>query len=261
MRGGCRPRRSRDATFASLVALGVCAACGACAGWGDDVEPPAPRVLAYSRTLGYRHETIATAQAALTARLADDGVVVETTEDPLRFRAEELATFDGVVFLYTTGNDVLDADGKAAFEAFVRGGGGWAGVHSAADTEFEWPFYAELVVAYFDSHPVPQPATVHVDDAAHPATAGAPEPWMATDEWYNFRANARDTGGVRVLLTIDEATYAGGNMGADHPLAWAHERAGGRAFYTALGHVEDRWSDPVFVDHVAGGVRWTLHRE
>jgi type 1 glutamine amidotransferase len=228
------------------VILAGLVACG-------DAPPAAERVLVYSRTLGYRHaDAITAGQATLVTRLGADGIAVDATEDPLRFRDADLATFGAVIFLYTSGNDVLDAEGKLALEAFVRGGGGWVGVHSAADTEYAWPFYGELVVAHFLSHPAIQPATTHLADGT---------PWPATDEWYDFRANPRDTSGVRVLITVDEATYTGGTMGADHPLAWAHERAGGRAFYTAMGHTAERWSEAAFLDHVAGGVRWTLHRE
>lgn len=244
-----------------VILAGLVAATAAAAACGneDDGSSATDRILLYSRTLGYRHgDSIAAGQAALVTRLAQDGIEVDSTEDPLRFRDDELARYGAVAFFYTTGNDVLDAEGKAALEAFVRAGGGWVGVHSAADTEYEWPFYGELVVAPFLSHPPIQPAAVLVADAAHPATAGAPSPWMATDEWYDFRANARDTSGVRVLLTVDEATYTGGVMGADHPCAWAHERAGGRAFYTALGHVAERWDEPAFLEHVAGGVRWAM---
>ncbi|MBE7450092.1 MAG: ThuA domain-containing protein [Kofleriaceae bacterium] len=239
-----------------LLSVLVVAGLGASA-CGDDAAPT--RVLVYSRTLGYRHaDAIEAGTAALSARLAARGLEVVATEDPLRFRTDELAGYGAVVFFYTTGNDVLDADGKAALEAYVRGGHGWVGVHSATDTEYEWPFYQELVVAHFARHPAIQPATVHVEDAHHPATATAPSPWLATDEWYDFRANPRDTSGVRVLLTIDEATYTGGMMGDDHPLAWAHERLGGRAFYTALGHVAERWREPAFLAHVEGGLDWAL---
>lgn len=244
------PRGVRLVAWSSIIATfaGTFAACG-----GDGGATPGPdRVLVYIRTLGFRHDSIAAAQAALTGRLAADGVAAEVTEDPRRFRDGELAAFGAVVFLHTTGNDVLDAEGKLALEAYVRGGGGWAGVHSAADTEYEWPFYGELVVAHFLGHPPIQPATVHHADGT---------PWMATDEWYDFRANPRATDGVRILLTIDESTYSGGLMGADHPLAWTHERAGGRVFYSALGHVAERWEEPALLDHVTGGIRWTLGRD
>lgn len=167
--------------FVILAGLLAAPACGD----GDAASDPA-RVLLYSRTLGYRHaDAIAAGHAALVTRLGSDGVEVDATEDPLRFREAELATYGAVIFLYTSGNDVLDAEGKLALEAFVRGGGGWVGVHSAADTEYEWPFYAELVVAHFLSHPAIQPATTHLADG----TA-----WPATDEWYDFRANPRATG-------------------------------------------------------------------
>jgi type 1 glutamine amidotransferase len=128
-------------------------------------------------------------------------------------------------------------------------------VHSAADTEYNWPFYGELVGAYFKQHPAIQPATVNVEVADHPATAGLPSPWMRTDEWYDFQTNPRAT--TTVLVTIDESTYTGGTMGADHPLVWAHATAGGgRAIYTEMGHTAESYSDPLFRGHLAGAIRW-----
>lgn len=159
--------------------------------------------------------------------------------------------------MYTSGNDILDADGKQAFETFIRGGGGWLGLHSAADTEYEWPLYQQLVVSAFDSHPAVQPATLTIEDSAHPAMAQVPfGPWSVEDEWYNFRSSPRATAGVQILATIDEATYSGGTMGDDHPMIWSHALTGGRALYSALGHVPALWNDPAFVNHVVDGLRW-----
>lgn len=222
----------------------------------DPAAPP--RVLLFTKTNGYRHaDAIAAAGTALPASLATLGIDSEGTEDPTRFTPAELATFDAVVFLYTSGNDLLDATGKAALEAFVRDGGGWVGVHSAADTEYAWPFYGELVVAPFEGHPAIQAAWVQVEAPSHPAMATTvPEPWVAEDEWYNFQRNPRATAGVEILATLDESTYAGGTMGSDHPIVWAHENAGGRALYTALGHLALRWDDSAFRDHIATAVSW-----
>ena len=135
----------------------------------------------------------------------------------------------------TTG-DVLDAAGQTAFETWIAGGGNYVGVHSAADTEYDWPFYGQLVGAYFKQHPAAiQPAAVKIEVTDHPATAGLPSAWMRTDEWYDFQTNPRAT--VTVLATVDESTYTGGTMGADHPIVWTHTTTGGgRALYTAMGH-------------------------
>jgi type 1 glutamine amidotransferase len=85
-----------------------------------------------------------------------------------------------------------------------------------------------------------------------------PDPWRRTDEWYNFRTNPRAD--VDVLLTLDESSYSPGSgaMGSDHPIAWCHEYQGGRSFYTALGHTEASYAEPLFLAHVAGGIEWVL---
>jgi len=157
------------------------------------------------------------------------------------------------VFLNTTG-DVLDATQQTAFEGYIQAGGGYVGVHAAADTEYGWPWYGELVGAYFHSHPAIQSATIKVADRVHPSTAGLPARWVRTDEWYNFTANPR--GDVHVLATIDENTYSGGNMGFDHPIAWCHAYDGGRAWYTNSGHNATTYTEPRFLDHLAGGILW-----
>lgn len=224
---------------------------------GDDVIVHRD-VLIFTRTGGFRHDdAIAAATSSLPARLEALGITSELTEAPAALEADNLARFRAVCFLYTSGT-VMTERGRASVEAFVERGGGWVGLHSAADTEYEWPFYQELVVAPFADHPALQPAIVDLEDRAHPATAELPAGrWSATDEWYNFATNPRGEG-VRVLATVDESTYSGGTMGLDHPIVWSHERLGGRAFYSALGHSGDRWRDPDFVRHVVGGVTWVL---
>jgi type 1 glutamine amidotransferase len=216
------------------------------------------RVLLFTRTTGFRHDSIPDAIAALRRIGSESGFLVDATEDPEAFRDATLSAYRVVVFLLTTG-DVLDADGQAALERFVGSGGGFVGVHSATDTEYDWPFYGRLVGEYFAGHPNVQPATVRVEDRAHPATALLPVAWPRTDEWYNFRTNPR--GRVHVLATLDEGTYSGGSMGADHPIAWCQEIAGGRAIYTAGGHTRESYTEPLFVAHLAGAVRWAAGLE
>ncbi len=140
-------------------------------------------------------------------------------------------------------------------EGWIGAGGGYLGVHSAADTEYAWPFYGTLVGAYFKSHPAVQPANVAVEVADHPAMAGLTSPWMRTDEWYDFQTNPRDS--VTVLATVDESSYTGGTMGPDHPIAWSHPTpGGGRALYTAMGHTQESYADPAFRKHLTGALRW-----
>lgn len=243
--------------IAPVLGLMACGAPGA--GPAPSASPAGVpfRVLVFSRTLGYRHNSIPDGVAALRALGRDHGFAVDATEDPTVFSPSGLAGYRVVVFLSTTG-DVLAGSERDALRAFVRGGGGFAGVHAAADTLYDWPWYSDLVGAWFRRHPAIQPATVRVADGTHPSTRGLPDPWPWTDEWYDFRANPRPH--VHVLLTVDETSYQGGDMGADHPVAWYHEFDGGRSWYTALGHVREAYADPRFLGHLLGGIRYAAGR-
>ncbi|MFL5376963.1 MAG: ThuA domain-containing protein [Myxococcales bacterium] len=211
------------------------------------------QLVVYTRTLGFRHDSIPAAVGALRDIAAREGLSVIATEDPSAFSADRLRGVAAVVFLHTTG-EVLDKPGQDALQAYIRGGGGFLGVHSAADTFHAWPWYLDMLGAEFVGHPAIQPAALLRQDPANPATAPLPDRWTRTDEWYNFRASPR--GSVRVLLAIDETSYQGGGMGADHPMAWCHEFESGRAAYTALGHTVESWSEPLFLAHVRGALRW-----
>ena len=224
---------------------------GGCAGSGPAASDAAPRLLVFSKTGGWVHDSIPAAVEAVRELGEAGGFAVDATDDAAVFSDDGLEGYDAVVFLLTSG-DVLDAEQEAAMERFVRAGGGFAGVHSASDTEYEWPFYGDLVGAYFAEHPPVQPGEVDVV-ADHPSTAPLPERWTWTDEWYAFRERPE---GVRVLLAVDESTYEGGTMGDDHPVAWCHEALGGRAWYTALGHRAEGYADDTFRAHLLGGLRY-----
>jgi type 1 glutamine amidotransferase len=215
-------------------------------------------VLLFSRTAAVRHDSIPDAVAALQAMQAVGGYRATATENPEAFTTDGLSCYQVVVFLLTTG-DVLDDAQQTAFEGWVNAGGGYVGVHSAADTEYDWPFYGELVGAYFRRHPAVQQANVDIEATEHPLVAGLPSPWVRTDEWYDFRANPRPQ--VTVLATVDESTYTGGTMGADHPITWVHPTTGGgRAFYTAMGHTKESYADPTFQQFLVAALRWTAGR-
>jgi len=220
-------------------------------------SPRPPRVLVFSRTAGFRHDSIPAGIAAIRRLGAEHGFAVDATEDPAAFDDARLARYAAVLFLSTTG-DVLGPREERAFERYVRAGGGYVGVHAAADTEYDWEWYGELVGAYFAGHPAVQDATVRVLDHAHPSTRHLPARWVRRDEWYDYRASP--TGRVHVLATLDETTYEGGSMGDDHPIAWCHEFDGGRAFYTGGGHMQESFEEPAFLEHLAGGILWAAGR-
>jgi type 1 glutamine amidotransferase len=216
-----------------------------------------PRILVYSKTVCFRHDSIADGVRALAGRARERGWDCEATEDPTAFRDSRLARFDLVLFLNTNGN-VLDDAGREALVRFVRSEKAFVGVHGAAATETDWKWFGGLVGATFKAHPAIQPARVSVADARHPSTRHLPASWHRIDEWYGFHENPREK--VHVLLTLDEASYEPGEgaMGADHPLAWCHEFEGGRSFYTALGHTKESYEERPFLEHLAGGITWAL---
>ncbi|MEU6949022.1 ThuA domain-containing protein [Streptomyces sp. NPDC046316] len=215
---------------------------------------PRADVLIYTRTAGYRHDSIPAGAKALAELAGAAGHEAEVTEDPAAFTPERLGRCAAVVFLSTTGT-VLGAPGRSAFESYVTRGGGFLAIHAAANAEPDWPFYGELLGTRFDGHPEIQPGVVCVDAPDHPATAALPDRWAWTDEWYNFTSNPRDEG-VRVLARADESTYRGGTLGADHPLVWCREAGDGRVFFTALGHAAEAYEDQTFREHLAGALGW-----
>jgi cytochrome c len=198
----------------------------------------------------------------------ENDFAVDRTEEAGDFTDENLAQYAAVMFLLTsddenTPEDVLNDAQKAAFERFVQNGGGFVGVHSASDTGYGWPWYEQLVGAYFADHPMGalqfQEAEIVVENPDHPSTAHLPDPWLRTDEWYNFRTNPRDRG-VNVLLRLDTESYVGSTMEGDHPIAWSHENLGGRAWYTAGGHTEESYGEELFLQHLLGGILYAAGR-
>lgn len=242
--------------------LAATATAGAALLLGGVASPAAPHpahdgrhVLVFSKTAGFRHDSIADGVTAVRELGATAGFTVDATEDAGAFTPANLRRYDAVVFLSTTG-DVLDAAQQKAFETYIRHGGGFVGVHAAADTEYDWAFYGGLVGAWFRSHPAVQPAAVVVEDRAHPATSGLGPTWNRTDEWYDYRTNPRER--VHVLASLDEDSYTGGTMDGDHPIAWCRTYQGGRAFYTGAGHTKESYADPAFRAHLLGGIRYAV---
>ena len=208
------------------------------------------RVLVFTRTEGYRHESIPAGVAMLRDLAARRGLRVEATEDPRRFTNRNLRGVRALVFLQTSEN-VLDPPQERAVERFVRRGGGWLGIHGAGDAERAWGCYVDgLVGTRVAGHGGIVPATVVAEDRAHPATRDVPRRWTRVDEWYDFRSNPRPR--VHVVATLD--------VGSDHPIAWWRRAGRGRSFYTALGHTTASYAEPAFRRHIGGALAWVARR-
>ncbi|MDX2304701.1 MAG: ThuA domain-containing protein [Microscillaceae bacterium] len=213
------------------------------------------RVLVFSKTEGYRHESISAGKKAILSLGSKHGFQVDTTEDATMFDEKTLKKYNVVVFLSTTG-DVLNGQQEQEFRRFIQAGGGFVGIHAAADTEYEWPWYGKLVGAYFESHPNDpnvRQAEMDVVDDQHISTEMLPKRWKRNDEWYNYKKINPD---IKVLLKLDEKSYQGGTNGNNHPIAWAHEMDGGRAWYTGLGHTPESFSEEKFIAHLWGGIQY-----
>ncbi|WPU91122.1 ThuA domain-containing protein [Mucilaginibacter sabulilitoris] len=212
------------------------------------------KVLVFSKTAGFHHNSIAVGVPAIIKLGRENNFDVDTTTNAEKFTTANLKQYAAVIFLSTTG-DVLNDTQQAAFEQYIKAGGGFVGVHAATDTEYDWPWYGKLVGAYFKSHPKQQEATLNVVDRNFIATKHLPATWKRWDEWYNYKWIADD---LHVLIKIDEKSYTGGENGDNHPMSWYHEFDGDRAFYTELGHTDESYADPLYLKHLLGGIQYAI---
>ncbi|MFT3680131.1 MAG: ThuA domain-containing protein [Ferruginibacter sp.] len=213
-----------------------------------------PRILVFSKTAGYYHQSIPKGIVTIQKLGAENNFVIDTTSNAAYFNDDNLSKYAAVIFLNTTGKFFNDSQ-RVALERYMQAGGGFAGIHAAADAEYEWPWYNKLVGAYFLSHPEQQEAELHIKDAHHLATRTLPPVWKRKDEWYNFK---QVVPGIKILITVDEKTYTGGKNGDVHPIAWYHAVEAGRSFYTALGHTTESYDESIFQQHLLGGIQYVI---
>lgn len=225
------------------------------------------RVLIYTKNgEGYVHENIAASVTALEKICKEEGILTEVSDDPSVFSPENLARYDALIFS-NTNNKGFDTDAqKKAFQEYIRGGGGFVAIHSSNATARDWPWYWSMVGGKFIRHAPHQEFDVLVTDANHPSTAHLPERWTVKDEcYYSFQLNPD----IHVLLSADMSTiedegkgeYPGETFGQLFPLCWCHQFEGGRQWYTALGHDPWFYEDPIFVEHLRGGILWALRTD
>ena len=239
-----------------LAALALLLLAGA-----STVLAQAPRVLVFSKTGGFRHTSIVKGVETFREIGEAYGWDVDWTEDGRGFTDEGLDPYAAIVFMSTTG-DVLDSLQQEAFERYIGKGRGYVGVHAAADTEYEWPFYRALVGRQFVQHPQHQEGTIHVVDSLFPGMAGFGDSLRLYEEWYEYTEPYAEN--LRYLYRVDTNSYAqrgwkgASKMGAFHPLGWVHEYGGGRAFYTGIGHMDATYDLPAFRDHLAAGLHYAI---
>lgn len=222
-----------------------------------------PNILVYSKTNGYRHASIPTAIKTIQKMAGKNNWDVTATEDSTFFTPNNLEAFDLIVFVSPTG-DILNRDQEKAVEQFVEGGKSLLTIHAGTDAEFDWPWYMNAIGAKFLGHPPTQKAQVIIEDRNNPSTKCFPDSvWEAEDEWYSFTTNPRDK--VHVLISIDENSYdvddnrwfagAKQRMG-DHPLVWYKMVGKGLVYQSAFGHTDAMYSNPVYICHLKGAIKW-----
>jgi len=226
---------------------------------------PAPKgVLIFSHSTGFRHESIEPGIAAIRMLAEREGLTVSASEDPAIFSETGLARFKVVVLLSTTTDpakpesEFLSGTRGAALQRFMRRGGGIVAIHAAADSHYNWPWYGQMIGGYFERHPPGTPkGRITLADRTHPSTRTLPPSFERVDEWYYFKDYDPR---MRLLATLDPASIGEQDVNPN-PVAWAHEYEGGRVFYTAMGHTGESYADPLFLAHVAGGLRWAAGLE
>jgi type 1 glutamine amidotransferase len=249
-------RRALLATLFAVCLIVTALITAAVAPAADAAASYAPfKVLVFSKTTGFRHDSIPAGIQAIKNLGAANNFTVDATEDDTLFTDAFLAQYQTVIFLSATGDPVGTQAEKDAFQRYIERGGGFVGVHAAADSGYSWAWYGKLVGAYFQQHPAIQPARLVVEDTVHPATSGLPSSFTRTDEWYDFQTNPRST--VHVLTSVDNSSYTGSTMGSDHPTTWCQNYDGGRSFYTALGHTTESYSEANFLHILLGGILTT----
>jgi len=246
-----------SAIFKTTILLTIILVCFSC----SSNRGGKPKILVFSKTAGFHHESIADGNAAILKLGSLNNFDVDTTTNANMFQEDTLKKYAAIVFLSATGN-LLNYFQEAAFERYIQAGGGYMGIHAATDAEYDWGWYGRLTGAYFldhpginDSFPNVQEAILNVVDTNNNAIKGLPKQWKRTDEYYNFKKISKD---IKVLMTIDEKTYHGGKNGENHPMTWYHEFDGGRAFYTELGHTKESYTDSLYLKLILGGIEYAI---
>lgn len=238
---------------------------------GKADEPKrAARILMVTQSAGFRHGSVtrkegqlAPAERAITELgISSDLFRVDCTQDVAKdFTKENLENYD-IVFFYTTGNLPIKEEALEFFynDWLKRKGKGFIGTHSAADTYHNDQRYWDMIGGTFNGHPwgSGETVTITVHDTKHPLSRPWGEEFVITDEIYRFKNWQPEK--VRVLMSMNMAKT---KKKADYhvPIAWVKEYGQGKVFHMSLGHREDVWTNPKYMESLLGGIRWILGHE
>jgi len=213
-------------------------------------------VLVLTATEGYVHKEAIPAGKELLIRLGkENGFNVLHARQSAALESVDFSSLDAMVFLCTT-LDIFNSQQEALVKNYIQNGGGYVGIHAAADTEYDWPWYGQLVGAYFESHPEGTPrATLTTLETDTQFTNHLPASWSIDDEWYNYTFQNE---ALIPLLNLEESSYVGGTNGNTHPITWYHDFDGGRSFYIGLGHKRTTYEDPRFIQLLQKGLVYAM---
>lgn len=249
-----------------IAALG----CWACSSTTEpsNGDPPGntgpASVLVVTHTEGFRHSSIAIAETTIAAIGTQSGLFTttfcRTADDVTRMLTPgALSGVDAIVFANTTGT--LPIPDLAGVLNWIAQGRGFAGMHSASDTFHGSSAYLDMLGNEFQTHGLQTSIDAIVENRTHPASSPLGDRYRVFDEIYKFTRANRSS--VTMLLSLDRHPDDGlpeAGQPGDLPLAWAKGHGQGRVFYTALGHREEVWQDPLYQQHILGGIRWILRR-
>lgn len=245
------------------------------------------KLLVFSRTNGFRHDSIVTGKLALTEMgKKTEAFEAVISDDLAMFEKDMINGFDAICFLSTTQNAFapfqeeikkMSEDEKAVAKerelrlkenlmAFIKDGGGFVGIHAATDTFYEWREYGEMMNGYFDGHPWMAGTQVNLyvepGQEEHPlALMFGGERLEFKEEIYQFKA-PYDSSKVQMLVRLDPERSAEvkglKRKDNDYGVSWARNWEKGRVFYSSLGHNHEMFWHPKVLLHYLAGIQWAI---
>lgn len=235
----------------------------------------ARRILLFYKC-DYPHTSIATGIAAFEKMgQATKTFTVDSTDDPAKFSAQNLAQYDAILLNNSVGYETfLNDDQRQALLDFVQSGKGLIGIHAAADASKNWKPGAELIGGVFQSHPWTSKGTwaVKVESPLHPLNnAFEQQGDFLNDEIYHYREGSFSSDRSRILLSLDmdqTRNFSGSGFqqkladvakkDGEYPVAWLHQYGKGRVFYSNLGHNHSTYWNPKVLQHYLDGIQYAL---
>jgi type 1 glutamine amidotransferase len=220
-------------------------------------------VLVYTHNgKGYVHDNIPASTTMLQRICKEEKWNILVTDNPEIFE-KDLSRFNCIIFSNSNNEAFYSQNQRQAFQDYIRNGGGFVGIHSASGSERQWPWFWAMLGGKFVRHPELQPFEIKVLDKKHPATKHLGNNWQWEDEFYYLNQLNPDihillAGNLSDIKDEKKTEYPGEVFGQWFPLSWSHEFDGGKQFYTALGHKPEHYTDPDFIKHITGGIKWVM---